>query len=186
MFKEEILENQRRQKIYANIKKNPGLHIRELQRVLDIPLASLQYHLNYMARRNIIVEEKAEHYTRYYCSPLDPEDKKILSILRQKRIREIILTILVEKKAKYRFIVDKFKMPTSTVSFYLKTLMDNNIIERTKVGYENVYTIKDEDKIAKILVAYQLSLLDILVDKWAATWLENRFSIEETKEEKDE
>jgi len=48
MFKEEILENDRRRKIYTVIKKNPGLHIRELQRVLDIPLASLQYHLNYM------------------------------------------------------------------------------------------------------------------------------------------
>jgi predicted transcriptional regulator len=182
MFKDEILENERRQKIYATIKKNPGLHIRELQRVLDIPLASLQYHLNYMARRNIIVEEKAEHYTRYYCSPLDPEDKKILSVLRQKRIREIVLIILVSKKAKYRFLVEELKLPTSTVSFYIKTLIDNNIVERTKVGYENVYTIKNEDKIAKILVAYKSSLLDTLVDKWAATWLENRFSVEPKSE----
>ena len=128
-----------------------------------------------MARRNVIVEEKAEHYTRYYCTPLDPEDKKILSVLRQKRIREIVLMILVSKKVKYRFIVDELKMPTSTVSFYLKTLFDNNIIERTKIGYENVYTIKNEYKLAKILIAYQSSLLDILVDKWASTWLENRF-----------
>lgn len=112
-----------------------------------------------MARRNVIVEEKAEHYTRYYCTPLDPEDKKILSVLRQKRIREIVLMILVSKKVKYRFIVDELKMPTSTVSFYLKTLFDNNIIERTKIGYENVYTIKNEYKLAKILIAYQSSLL---------------------------
>jgi predicted transcriptional regulator len=186
MFKDEILENERRQKIYATIKKNPGLHIRELQRVLDIPLASLQYHLNYMARRNIIVEEKAEHYTRYYCNPLDPEDKKILSVLRQKRIREIVLIILVSKKAKYRFLVDELKLPTSTVSFYIKTLIDNNIVERTKVGYENVYTVKNEDKIAKILVAYKSSLLDTIVDKWAATWLENRFSVEPKLKEKTE
>ena len=186
MFKDEILENERRQKIYATIKKNPGLHIRELQRVLDIPLASLQYHLNYMARRNIIAEEKAEHYTRYYCSPLDSEDKKILSILRQKRIREIVLIILVSKKAKYRFLVDELKIPTSTISFYLKTLLKNNIVQRTKVGYENVYTIKNEDRIAKILVAFKSSLLDILVDKWAATWLENRFSAENVKKDNTE
>jgi predicted transcriptional regulator len=74
-------------------------------------------------------------------------------------------------------------MPTSTVSFYLKTLLDNNIIERTKIGYENVYTIKNEDRLAKILIAYQSSLLDTLVDKWAATWLENRFG-KDKKEEK--
>jgi predicted transcriptional regulator len=181
MFKEEILENERRRKIYDAIKKNPGFHIRELQRFLDIPLASLQYHLNYLARRNIIIEEKAEHYTRYYCSPLDPEDKKILSVLRHKRLREIILIISVSQKAKYQFLVETLKMPTSTVSFYLKCLLENGIIERTKVGYENIYTIKDDDRIAKILIAYQSTLLDVIVDKWAGTWLENRFGKESQK-----
>jgi predicted transcriptional regulator len=184
MFKEEILANERRQKIYAAIKKYPGLHIRELHRALDIPLASLQYHLNYMARRNIIFAEKTKHYTRYYYGPFEPEEKKILLILRQKRIREILLLILVEKKAKYKFIVDKFKMPTSTVSFYLKNLIDNNIVERTKVGYENIYTIKDEDKIVKILVAFQSSILDKPVDIWAVTWLEDRFNSEDFKKGK--
>jgi len=183
MFKEEILENDRRRKIYAVIKKNPGLHIRELQRVLDIPLASLQYHLNYMARRSIIIEEKAEHYTRYYTKALDPEDKKILSILRQKTMREIVLIILVSKKAKYHFLVENLKLPTSTVSFYIKNLLENDIVLRTKIGYENVYTIKNEDRISKVLIAYQSSLLDILVDRWANTWLENRIVNEKTKEE---
>jgi len=172
MFKEEILENERRHKIYLTIKSNPGSHIRQLQRLLDIPLASLQYHLNYMARRNVIIEEKSEHYTRYYCSPLDPEEKKLLSVLRQKRLREIVMIILVAKKAKYRSIVDTTGLPASTISFYLRCLMDSDVVERTKIGYENVYTIKDEEKIGKVLIAYQSSFLDSLVDKWANTWFE--------------
>jgi hypothetical protein len=32
----------------------------------------------------------------------------------------------------------------------------------------------DEDRVAKILIAYQRSFLDALVDKWATTWIENR------------
>jgi len=183
MFKEEILENERRRRIYATIKKNPGLHIRELQRVLDIPLASLQYHLNYMARRSIIIEEKSEHYTRYYSKALDPEDKKILSILRQKTMRDIVLIIMVNKKAKYQFLVENLTIPTSTVSFYIKCLLENNIIERTKIGHENLYTLKNEDRIAKVLIAYQSNLLDVLVDKWANTWLENRLVKDKPKEE---
>jgi predicted transcriptional regulator len=174
MFKDEILDNARRHKIYNIIKKNPGLHIRELQRTLQIPLASLQYHLNYMTRRNLIIEEKSEHYTRYYVSPLESEDKKILSVLRNKRLQEIVMIILVSKKAKYRFIVETLKLPASTISFYLKYLFDNNIIERTRIGYENIYTLKNEDRIEKILIAYQASLLDKIVDKWTSTWLENR------------
>jgi predicted transcriptional regulator len=168
MFKAEILENERRSKIYATIKKNPGLHIRGLQRILGIPLASLQYHLIYMVRRHVILEEKSGHYTRYYCNLLELEDKKVLLVLRQKRLREIVMIILVNKKAKYQFIVQTLKLPPSTISFNLKYLLDNHIIERTKIGYENIYTLKDEDRIAKILIDYQSSFLDTLVDKWAS------------------
>jgi len=171
MFKDEVLENKRRKKIYDVIKKNPGCHIRELQRILDIPIASLQYHLSYMARRSVIIEEKLEYYTRYYTYPLAADDKRILSILRQKGLRNILIILLVSKKAKFHFLVDTLKIPASTVSFYLKCLLDNGIVERTKVGYENVYTIKNEERIEKVLVAYQSSLIDTLVDKWADTWL---------------
>ena len=175
MFKEEILDNERRSKIYACIKKNPGIHLRQLQRILSIPLASLQYHLNYMARRNVIFEEKSEHYTRYYCKLLEPRDKKIVSVLRQKRMREIVLVILDSKKAKGQFLIQALDLSPSTVSFYLKYLVDNDILERTKIGYENIYTLKDEDRIGRILIAYQSSFLDKIVDKWAKTWIENGF-----------
>ena len=186
MFKDEILENERRNKIYETINKNPGLHTRELQRIVDIPLTSLQYHLNYMARRHIIVEEKTEHFTRYYSKPLEAADKAVLSILRQKRPREIVMIILVNKKAKYHFIVQTLNLPASTVSFYIKYLLDNQIIERTKIGYENIYTLKNEERIEKILIAYRSSLLDKIVDKWASTWLETRFGKDESEEEKHE
>jgi predicted transcriptional regulator len=187
MFKEEILENRRRSKIYATIQKNPGVHIRQLQRILGMPLASLQYHLNYMARRSVVIEEKSEHYTRYYYKPLEAEDKKVLSVLRQKRMREIVMLILVNKKAKYRFIVETLKLSPSTVSFYLKYLLNDCIVERTKIGYENIYTLKDEERIAKILITYQSSFLDKIVDKWANTWLGPNFSKEaEFKEDEPE
>ncbi|MGA2387040.1 MAG: transcriptional regulator [Candidatus Bathyarchaeia archaeon] len=183
MFKEEILENERRSKIYFTLKKSPGLHIRELSRIMGIPVASLQHHLIYMAQRSVIIEEKTGHYTRYYCTPLDDADKKVLSVLRHKRLREIVMMIMLNKKAKYRFIVQSLELPTSSVSLYLKYLFDNGIVERTKIGYENIYTLKNEERIEKVLSAYQSSLLDAIVDKWTSTWLENR-SIKQKKKAK--
>lgn len=172
MFKEEILENKRRREIYSTIKKNPGLYVRELQRTIKIPLGSLQYHLNYMAQRNIITKEKSAHYTRFYCSPLSDEERKLLSILRHSRLREIVMIILVNKKAKYQFIVRAINLPPATVSFYLKCLVEKGIVLRTQIGYENIYTLKDEKSTEKIFVFFQSCLLDKLVDKWTATWLE--------------
>lgn len=117
MFKEEILENENRRKIYEFIEDSPGIHLRELQRVLNMPLTTLEYHLSYMARKNIIHSETGPHYKRYYAKTLNAEDKKMLSALRQKRMREIVLLILSNGKAKYQFMADYLKIPHSTLSF---------------------------------------------------------------------
>ncbi len=175
MFKEEILENERRRDIYQVLAKSPGLHFRELQRRLQFPLASLEYHIDYMVRKKIIFGEKEGRYKRYYVQPLDSEDKKVLSALRQKRMREIVLVILASKKAKYQFLEDFFQLPRSTLSFYIRYLVENNILVKDKVGYENIYTIKDEDRVARVLTAYKSSFLDELVDKALNIWMETHF-----------
>ena len=128
-----------------------------------------------MERKKIIFEEKEGNYTRYYCSPLEPEDKKVLLALRHDKMREVVLLILVKQKIKYHILAESLELPPSTVSFYLKYLVDNQIIVRTKVGYENIYTIKDEDRIAKVLIAYRPSFLDRLTDSAASIWLDARF-----------
>jgi len=172
MFKDEILENENRRKIYRLIEANPGTHLRELQRVLDMPLTTLEYHLSYMSRRRILFAEADSHYKRYYARPLDQEDKKVLSALRQKRLREIVFLVLTNEKAKYQFLADYFKLPLSTLSFYLKYLVEKGILAKEKIGYETIYTVKDEDRVVKVLTAYKASFLDKLVDKTMNTWLE--------------
>lgn len=181
MFKDEILENERRRNIYSIIEANQGIHLRELQRITNLPLATLEYHLNYMTRKKLIIRETNTHYTRYYTKPLDPEDKKILSALRQKRMREIVLLTATTKKAKFQFLMDQLNLPRSTLSFYLKHLVDHDILTKDKIGYENIYTVKDEDRIAKVLIAYRSSFLDKLVDKTLTTWLETHFREENKK-----
>ena len=64
MFKDEILENERRRKIYAAIERSPGIHLRELQRMLSMPLTTLEYHLSYMARKKILFAETQSHHKR--------------------------------------------------------------------------------------------------------------------------
>jgi len=175
MFKKEVLENENRRGIYAVIEENPGIHLREIQRILDLPLTTVEYHISYMVRKRIIFGEADKHYKRYYAKPLDREDRKVLSALRQKRMREIVLLVLVNERVKYLFLADYFKLPRSTLSSYLKYLVDNAILKKEKIGYENIYTVQDEDRVAKVLVAYKSSFLDKLVDKALNTWMETYF-----------
>jgi predicted transcriptional regulator len=180
MFKDEILENERRRKIYSVIEANPGIHLRELQRIVDMPVATLEYHLGYMSRRKIVFGESDNYHKRFYTKPLDPEDKKVLSALRQKTMRDIVILTLANKKVKYHFLAEYLKLPHSTLSLYLKHLVDNDILVRDKIGYENLYTVRDEDRVAKVLIAYKQSFLDKLVDRAMKTWMET--NLYKTKE----
>ncbi len=175
MFKEEILENERRNEIYEFIKKNPGLHLRELQRRLNLPLTSLEYHIDYMVRKSVLMKESSKHYSRYYAKHLDDEDKRILKSLRQKRLREIVLILLEKEKAKFSFLLESLDIPPSTLSFYLKYLIKNKIINKNKIGYENIYSLIEIDRIAKVLITYKSSFIDKLIDKTLNTWLETQF-----------
>jgi predicted transcriptional regulator len=136
MFKDEILENEKRRRIYAHVEASPGIHLRALQRILNMPLTTLEYHLNYMTRKKILFAETEGHHKRYYTKPLDPEDKKVLAALRQKRMREIVLIILANGKAKYQLLVEQLRLSHSTLSSYLKYLVGNNILVKDKIGYE--------------------------------------------------
>jgi predicted transcriptional regulator len=181
MFKDEILENEKRRKIYALVEASPGIHLRELQRALSIPLTTLDYHLSYMIRKKIIFGETEDHHKRYYTKPFDPEDKKVLVALRQKRMREIVLIVLENGKAKSQLLSERLKLSHSTLSSYLKYLVNRNILSREKIGYENLYTVREEDRVAKVLIAYKPSFLDKLVDRVLDAWMETHFLKEEEK-----
>ncbi len=159
VFKSEILENKNRRKICRAVEASPGIHLRELQRMLDIAPTTLEYHLTYMARKKIIFGESDGHYKRYYARPLRDGDKKILALLGQEKMRNIVLTVLANKKAKNQLLADCLKLPRSTLSIYLKCLVENNVLAKEKVGYENIYTVRDENKIAKALMVYKLCVL---------------------------
>lgn len=174
MFKEEILDNERRRKIYAAIEANQGIHLRELQRITEMPVTTLEHHLAYMTRRGVVFTESSEHRRRYYTKPLGPDERKILLALRQRMLRQIVLVTLMNKKVKYQALLDQFKLPPSTLSLYLKHLVDKNILARERIGYESVYTVIDEDRVAKVLIAYKSSFLDRLVDRALSTWMETQ------------
>ncbi len=186
MFKDEILENENRRSIYATIDANPGVHLRGIQRILNMPLTTLEYHLSYMVRKQIVFAESEANLRKYYVKTLDEEDKKVLSALRQKRLREIVLIVSASKKVKFQFLCDYFKLPRSTLSFYLKTLVDHGIISREKIGYETLYTVNDENRVCRVATAYKKNFWDTLIDKTMTTWLETCGKPEKEKCEEDQ
>jgi hypothetical protein len=65
-------------------------------------------------------------------------------------------------------------IPSSTLSYYLRYLVEHSILRRQKIGYENMYSIQDQ-RVEKILIMYEPSLVDKLADKALRAFLETDF-----------
>ena len=170
--REKVLENEHRRTIYNFVKENPGLHMRELQRRLKIPLSTLEYHLDYLERKEILSLEGDRRYCRYFADKLTTEDKRLFSVLRQKRLLEIILLTLGEEQICFKELSHKMMIADSTLSHYLGILTQKEILIKERIGTETCYKLKSEKKVLRSLLCYKSSFIDKLVDNVLSLFLE--------------
>ncbi|XRP96647.1 winged helix-turn-helix transcriptional regulator [Methanocaldococcus sp. 16A] len=166
------LELELRRKIYNLIKKHPGIHFRELERKLNIATGNLQYHLQYLEKKNLIKSENDGGYVRYFpkdCQ-LDENEKKIMSFLRRRTSRYIILYLLSRESTNNKNIAKDLNLSPSTVSWHLNNLINAGIVEKEKIGRESFFKIKNPEKIVNILITYRESFLDKIIDRFIETW----------------
>jgi predicted transcriptional regulator len=170
---EKALELDTRRLIYEHIELVPGTHFREIHRRLKIPTGVVEYHLKYLEDRELIVAKKEGRYKRYYIiGTMGSHDKMLLSLLRQKIPRHIIMHLLLNPRTTHKELRSLFGISASTLSFHLSKLLKNEIIEQKKSGRENEYIVIDDEAIAKALVRFKKGFVDVVVDEFVETWME--------------
>jgi predicted transcriptional regulator len=156
---DEVLELETRREIYDFIKKFPGLHMREIQRKLDIPIALVEYHLNIMEKAEIVTTIKEEGYKRYYAasraSLTGHNERKLLGTLRMRIPLHITLYLLKNKKRTHSEISKDLDIKPSKLSFHLKKLQKIGIVKKLGTVEGKGYMIKDERMVYRLLLAYK-------------------------------
>lgn len=166
-----VLELELRRKIYMLVKRYAGSHFREIERKSKLATGSVKYHLDYLARQGLIKTEREGNNIRYFPRDFKPENKKIMGFLRQKSIRDILLFILAHNNCNHEQIVESVALSPSTVSWHLKKLQDSNIIGFAKKGRKTYYNILiDKNEIMNLLITYQESFVDSIVDNIVEMW----------------
>ncbi len=170
---EKALELDTRRNIYEHITAVPGTHFREIHRRLSIPTGVVEYHLKYLEDRDLIVARKEGRYKRYYITgSMGSKDKMLMSLLRQKIPRHILMQLLLKPKTTHKELRKLFSISASTLSFHLSKLLKSEVIEQIKSGRENQYIVIDEDAVAKALIRYKKGFVDEVVDEFVDIWME--------------
>jgi predicted transcriptional regulator len=166
------LELETRKRIYDQIKKSPGIHFREIQRRLELVVGSLQYHLHYLEKRNLIKASSDGDYVRYFARDrsLTETERKILSLLRRSSCRHILIQLLKNPNLNNKELSQAVGLSPSTISWNLNKLVEAGIIERVKIGRISTFTIVDPSAVYELLICYKESFLDTLVDGFIEMW----------------
>jgi Uncharacterized protein conserved in archaea len=166
------LELETRRRLYEQIKKSPGIHFRELERRLHLVVGNLQYHLQYLEKKNLIRASSDEDYVRYFIKDrsLDETERKIISFLRRSGCRHILIQLLSNPELNNKELSQAVGLSPSTISWNLNKLVEAGIIEREKNGRISRFTIVDPPKVVELLICYKESFLDTLVDGFIEMW----------------
>jgi len=165
------LEVELRRKIYKVVNKYAGLHFREVERKSELATGSVKYHLDFLVKQGLIKFEKEGNNVRYFPRSFKAENKKIMSFLRQKSVRAIVLFILMHPKCNHEEIVSFVRLSPSTVSWHLKKLEESNMIGFVKKGRKTHYNILvDRNEVMSLLITYQESFFDTVVDNIVDMW----------------
>lgn len=162
---EEVIALETRRTIYSYIKENPGLHLREISRALNIHLGTLRYHILYLEKKQVIVEKKEKNLKVYFIAgKLSAKDKNLAPLLQQKRFRDIILIVIINPRLIHSEISAKLSIKPSTLSKYINILENRGILHHEKIGREKQYYILDEKMVMELLLTYKKSFWDSFVD----------------------
>jgi predicted transcriptional regulator len=170
---EDVLELETRRKIFEIISKNPGIHLSKIAELAGMRISHVEYHINYLEKHDIAVGEKTTGYKRFYIKgTIGTQDKRYLSVLRQKTLLHIILFLLKNDSAQHKEILENVAVSPSTLSYHLKKLVKHNIVEVQRSGENKGYQLRDKDEIIRWLIQYKpFDLYEEFVNVW------NDFSI---------
>lgn len=171
MDKEDILKLDTRREIYDLILRSPGLHLREIGRRLDLKPGVLRYQLNILERQELIVRRSHGYYIRYFIrDTMNSEEKEMVSLLRLKVPRHIIFFLLVYPNSCNRDMLDEMDIKPSTLSHYLRKLVDSDVLIDRVEGRNTFFKVKDPKLVMKLLTTYKTSFFDEMTDRLTELW----------------
>ena len=152
-------------KILEHIKDNPGCHLRQIKRELNLAMGTMQYHLNLLEKQGKISSEKQNLHKYYFPIGLfGKKEKSILQILNQETAREILLSILEKKNPTQTDIASMMKLSSPSINWHLKRLLELGLVIENRDGKFKRYSFGID---TKYIVSLMKSYHPNIWNKWS-------------------
>lgn len=131
-----IFDSSSRERVFCCIKEHPGAQLSDLKRFTGFSYKNLTYHLDVLASFNVITLEKCKNTTRYFknSNKFSDEERAMLMHLSHSSDKKIIETVLHHPGVSRSEISHMIGISGPSVSWHMRFLLDDRIIEQRKEG----------------------------------------------------
>ncbi len=164
----DILDLEVRRKIFELIKSNPGIHLSKIASLLGMRVSHVEYHVAFLQKHEMIRHEKVSGLLRFYVSgQIGSSDKRLLFVLRQKSLLEIVLFVLKNGPCQHKDILAEIDLSASTLSYHLKKLVKKGVLRLETRDDMSGYVVVERDALMRVLIRYRpFDLFEGFSDVW--------------------
>lgn len=142
-----------RLEILGLIHKNPGITIKDISGTLDVPKTTCMFHLNNLKEKQQI---KINGYgkKRYFLEDTSQNEIRLITPLRILTTKEIVLNLIKNDMQTFHDLCENINKSKSTISIYLKKLIDEEIVQLKIKNKEKIFSLKDKGKLEELIKKY--------------------------------
>jgi len=143
LFKQDILQNEKRRKINDYIIENPGAHEREIRKALDLGAYEANIHISVLTKFAFIRNKSYKNKIIFF--PLEfPEEKEMEHLLLREMLPQNIYNcIKTHNKLRPSEISEFLNVPYTTIKFHLKELLEAGMLIKIEENQATYYSISE-------------------------------------------
>ncbi len=135
-----------RDRVVFEVGANPGVHLRELHRIIGCAMGALQYHLKFLEQEGQVMSLRIGN-VRHIFSPLYSSDENVMrltAISRNPTVGSILLECAKNGQTTQAEISRTIDVEKSLISYYVKGLLKADILRSVRVfGREKPVLLTD-------------------------------------------
>ena len=148
----------------------PGIHLRELQRLLGVSFNSTRYHVERLAKAGEILRVEERGYSRFYPVGIQEEEKTLFTLARGKTDRRILACLNAHGCLSNKTLCDLTSLAKSTISEHLDHLTRAGLV-KARVGVAGtVYELDNPARVQLLIRNQNPTLLKKATDRFIDLW----------------
>jgi predicted transcriptional regulator len=166
-----LVQGNSRLTIKLLVLRSPGVHLRELQRLLGMSFNSTRYHVDKLTKAGEIVRIEEGGFSRLYPRDTSEEERTLFAVVRSETDRSILSNLVARAVLSNKQLCDETSLAKSTVSEHLAELVRMGIVKpRQLSGSSVVYELEQPEQIKLLLNSLNPSLREKATDRFIDLW----------------